>query len=310
MGFFIFIPIIIFHIICIILFYYKYFNLIQGKIKDIVYGITNWKLVKKDNKAKKLKQKLEREKLREQKKEIMNININNINTIINEDLINKNELKFENKNVIKLKNPIPNLITNNNNSYFDNNYNYLNPPKKGTRKSHQNVINNYLNFVNDNKGGVINKSINNINSINELSAKESIIKNIREIMAYNDAELNQLSYKLALKYDNRAYFEYYFSLIKTKHILIFTFFYTSDYNSRIIKIDLFFINCIIYFALNTLFFDDDAMHKIYKDKGKFDFAYQLPKIIYSTIISSVLNTLLKLLALSEDYILDLKREKQ
>ena len=143
MGFFIFIPIIIFHIICIILFYYKYFNLIQGKIKDIVYGITNWKLVKKDNKAKKLKQKLEREKLREQKKEIMNINNNNANNTINVDLININKINLENKNVIKMKNPIPNLITNNNNSYFDKNDNNFNPPKKVIKKNKMIVINNY-----------------------------------------------------------------------------------------------------------------------------------------------------------------------
>ena len=61
--------------------------------------------------------------------------------------------------------------------------------------------------------------------------------------------------------------------------------------------------------MNALFFDDDTMHKIYEDKGKFDFLYQLPQILYSLIISSVLDTLLKLLALSEDYILDLKKDK-
>jgi len=54
-------------------------------------------------------------------------------------------------------------------------------------------------------------------------------------MIYNDEELNQLSYKFALLYDNRTYCQYYTSLIKTKHNLIFSFFYSKDYNSRIIK---------------------------------------------------------------------------
>ena len=138
---------------------------------------------------------------------------------------------------------------------------------------------------------------------------QSIIQKTLQIMAYNDEELNQLSYNLALKNDNRTYCEYYNSLIKTKHNLIFSFCYNNDYNSRIIKIDLFFINFVLEFTLNALFFDDDTMHKIYEDKGKFDFIYQLPKIIYSFLISSVLDTLLKLLALSEDYILDLKKNK-
>ena len=51
------------------------------------------------------------------------------------------------------------------------------------------------------------------------------------------------------------------------------------------------------------------MHKIYEDKGKFNFLYQLPKIIYSSLISFVLNMLLKLLALSESDILGFKGNK-
>ena len=59
-------------------------------------------------------------------------------------------------------------------------------------------------------------------------------------MDYNDDELNELPYDLALQYDNRSFSQYYISLLRTKHTLIFTFFYNKDYNSKIIKIDLFF----------------------------------------------------------------------
>ena len=170
------------------------------------------------------------------------------------------------------------------------------------------VINNYINMITNNNNEIMNKNISS-NSKNELSQKELIIQKTREIMEYKDEELNQLSYKLALKYDNRTYCEYYNSLVKTKHNLIFFLFYSNDYNSRIIKIDLFFINFIIYFTVNAFFFDDNTMHKIYEDKGKYHFIYQLPQIIYSSIISSVLNSILKLLALSEDYILNLKKNK-
>ena len=128
-------------------------------------------------------------------------------------------------------------------------------------------------------------------------------------MAYNDIELNLLVYKLALKYDKRTFCQYYISLIKTKHNLIFSFYYNSDYNSRIMKIDLFIINFVIYLTINAFFFDDNTMHKIYVDNGNFNFIYQLPQIIYSSLISSVLNTFLKLLALSDDYILNLKKNK-
>ena len=52
------------------------------------------------------------------------------------------------------------------------------------------------------------------------------------------------------------------------------------------------------------------MHKIYEDQGSFNFVYQLPTIIYSSLISLILNTVLKYFALSNDDILDLKKNTE
>jgi len=99
---------------------------------------------------------------------------------------------------------------------------------------------------------------------NQKQKKEDDVKTkSKEIIDYIDEELNNLSYKSALKYDKRTYFEYYLSLIKTKHIFIFSFCYNKDYNSKIIKIDLFFMNFIMNYTINALFFNDETMHKIY-----------------------------------------------
>ena len=180
--------------------------------------------------------------------------------------------------------------------------------------------NNYKNSNNldtsDKKNKILNINVNieNTNNIPPEGSKNKIIlinnenisRKTNEIMKYNEQELNELNYKLALKKDKRSYCEYYFSLIRTKHELIFTFCYKHDYNSKVIKIDLFLINFIINFAINALFFNDDTMHKIYEEKGKFQFLYQLPQIIYSSIISQILNSLFQLLALSEDLIIDFK----
>ena len=222
---------------------------------------------------------------------------------MNKNCHNIIELKLEKKYRYKIKGPVFNLITTNNIPYLDEKNNNLNPPLKGKRKSRMNPKNHNLNITNNKYENI------NHNSIDELSKKESIIQKTREIMAQNDEELNQLSYKFALQYDNRTYCEYYISLIKTKHNLIFTFFYSKDYNSRIIKIDLFLIDFVINFAINAFFFDDDTMHQLYEDNGKFDLIYQIPQIIYSTIISYAINALLNCFALSEDYILALKQNK-
>ena len=67
---------------------------------------------------------------------------------------------------------------------------------------------------------------------------------------------------------------------------------------------------MIYYTVNALFFEDDTMHKIYKSKGSFNLEYQIPIIIYSTLISVVLNTLLGMLALSNNAIIDFKNNKK
>ena len=50
------------------------------------------------------------------------------------------------------------------------------------------------------------------------------------------------------------------------------------------------------------------MHKIYEDKGKNDLLFQIPQIIYSLIISSFINIILKHLSLTDKNILSLKQE--
>ena len=61
--------------------------------------------------------------------------------------------------------------------------------------------------------------------------------------------------------------------------------------------------------INGLFFNDDTMHKIYKNKGDFDILGQLPQIVYSFIISSFFSFILEMLALTEGSILAFKRIK-
>ena len=73
---------------------------------------------------------------------------------------------------------------------------------------------------------------------------------------------------------------------------------------------LFFFTFSLFFSINTLFFNDDIIHKIYEDKGKYDFSYYMPQIIYSVLISKCINSLIKILALSQINIIDIKKEDQ
>ena len=51
------------------------------------------------------------------------------------------------------------------------------------------------------------------------------------------------------------------------------------------------------------------MHKIYTDHGSYNFVYQLPQIIYSSLIPGILNALIKLLGLTESSIIKFKKTK-
>ena len=61
--------------------------------------------------------------------------------------------------------------------------------------------------------------------------------------------------------------------------------------------------------MNGFFFSDNSMHRLYMGQGSFNFIYEIPKILYSLAISSVINTILKYLSLSEQNILTIKQEK-
>ena len=144
-----------------------------------------------------------------------------------------------------------------------------------------------------------------------IKQKEKKLKNIYPKKKYqflNDQELNIMEYKLAIENDKRTYFQYYYSLLKRKHLILFSFIPNNDYNLRPIKISLFLISFSLYFVMNCLFFTDQTMHKISQSKGSYNIIYQLPKIFYSTIITSLINTILKLLSLSENSILSIKNE--
>ena len=102
---------------------------------------------------------------------------------------------------------------------------------------------------------------------------ENELNNYKSNIIYKDFELNSLNYEDALIIDKRKYIKYYFGLLKINHLLLFSFFTENDFNSRIIKMFLFFFLFDLNLTVNALFFNDDTMHKIYEDEGDYNFVY-------------------------------------
>ena len=192
-------------------------------------------------------------------------NIDNESQEAEEEITNKNNiiLSHSGKNIMKWKNspPIKKYIS-------------INNEKKNDKNNENSFSRNILVTKNDNNFK-LNKKLKSTNNI--LSNAEKA--RIKYILKYNDKELNDLEYKQALKFDNRTYFDYYFSLLKTKH-MIFIVINKNDYNSQMIKIYLCFFNFGLCYIVNALFFSDETMHQIYQDGGDFNFIYQLPQNIF------------------------------
>ena len=192
----------------------------------------------------------------------------------------------------------------------------VNPSMKVNKKDQQKKKpdNNFI-FVNNTKiiSDLTNKKLLNLHKIRKKNIISPIHKEnnlpIKRSMKtlYIDEEMNGLSFNEALKFDKRNFRQYYWSLLKTKHLIILTFFAKNDYNLLTLKIGFLIISFCLYFVVNACFFTDSTMHNIYEVSGTWKIIAHLPIMIYSNIISAVIKTLMKFLALSSKNILALKK---
>ena len=164
-----------------------------------------------------------------------------------------------------------------------------------------------------------NNSINSKNHVNEITNKINEIKNdnmfnspnLQEIKEekLSNFELNNLDYENALKLDKRKFLEIYWSILKREHLILFTFFSCNDHNIIYVKFSRFIFLVCTDMALNVFFFSDETMHKIFLDYGKYNFVQQIPQIIYSTIVSQLIEFFLCYLSLTDKYYYQVKNLK-
>ena len=205
---------------------------------------------------------------------------------------NKNIKKvktFKNKNTIP---PKKNKLAFDSNINLKNRYNTSNRTKKNTK-----IINNSQKKTLFKENAETKKNNNKSVKVENKPDKN------------NDYELNSLTYKEAIKHDKRKCCDYYLSLLKNKQLFFFTFCSFNDYNSGIIKKFIFFLSFAIHYAISALFFNDDMMHQIYLDEGKYNISYQLPNILISAASSTViLRIMLEIFILTDRNVLQVKRQ--
>jgi len=143
------------------------------------------------------------------------------------------------------------------------------------------------------------------NHLNSNKLKKIKIDNISFLTEF---ELNLLEYNIALKIDKRRIFQFYWSFLKRGNIIFYAIMPYDDYDLRTIKITLLLISFSLNLTINGFFFNDDSMHKLYVNNGNYNFINQIPQIIFSMLISTSVNSILKLIALTGKDILLIKQQ--
>ena len=342
-GFYTFVPSFICYFVAVIVFYVKDFEIIKIKINNFVIAKKNLEYLRERKKKmledelnkknkyvepvflsfmkkKKIKKKpiildsniykVENDKLITNEKE-SSTKLKQNDTI--EEKITEEDIPQDNS-AVRLRHP-NNTIINVNNIHNDiviikKTSNNAPPPKtSGSNKLEKNDINIY-----SKKKGTNNLTEKmvfrnaNVDFNTKMAQIEKEENKMKLLFKKNDKELNELSFKAAVKYDDRTFWKLYFSFLKAEHLLV-RIINKRDYNSVVVKIYLFLYNAGLSYTVNGLFFDDEAIEEIFAEGGQFNFINQLPQIIYSSIITFALFAILDYLALTEDKVLDIKRGK-
>ena len=218
--------------------------------------------------------------------------------LLKDEIYNSIKSQISNKdkciNIIKIKNVnIGNIYKNKKlsikaNNNLNKNKNRVNKKKIRKAQSFKISLNTYNNLKN-NESNTNEKTLNNNN--------------------LNDYELNSLDYKNALLIDKRTFSQYYWSLLKRKQLILFTFCLVKDYNLLSIKLYLFLMYFYLSITFTGFFFDNETMHNIFIDNGTYNIIDEFSKILLSSLITSVINLLLRQLSLSEKNFLTIKNEK-
>jgi len=178
---------------------------------------------------------------------------------------------------------------------------------KINEKNNNLIVNNdNNNNINSNKDVLIYTSKFSDLNINEKD-KEKSNNNNEEVLS--NYELNNLEYEDSIKKDNRTFLQIYLSILRREHLILFTFFSWNDYNILAVKFTRFIFLVCTDMALNVFFFSDDSMNKIFLTYGKYDFIQKIPQMVYTVIVSQLLELLLCFLSLTDKYVYQIKNMK-
>ena len=146
------------------------------------------------------------------------------------------------------------------------------------------------------KGKVVSKEEDNYDKFLNQKGK---ITNVAKDIVLEEDQLNFASYNDVIGKDYRSLLQTYWSFLKFKQPVIFTFYTRSDGILRSTKIALFILFFAFYMAFTALFFNDDIMRALYIYKGNTNAAVHVPNIVLSSLCSFIASLIVRYVCLGE-----------
>ena len=141
-----------------------------------------------------------------------------------------------------------------------------------------------------------------IYKLKEVKLRNEKNKNKQE--KYDNYEYNHMGYQDASKLDKRSCLRTYWSVLLREHYVIFTFISRNDYNLFYVKIERFFILICTEMTMNGMFFLHETMYR--KKTGGVTFAQKLPQIIFSLIVTHIIEIILCFLGMTDVHYYEIK----
>ena len=195
------------------------------------------------------------------------------------------------------------------NSLFNNLGRIANPPKDGEKDKNEDDKEKKSKKKSKGKKNENKKNKEKANYDDLMTDKNPSIHKIEKDITYEDYEINFAPYGEAVSKDPRNFIQTYWSFIKFKQSIIFTFFTTSRGILRSTKIALFILFVAFYMAFTALFFNDNIMREIYKYKGNTNAIIHIPNIVLSSLCSFIACLIVRFICLNEKDIYNITNEK-
>jgi len=155
--------------------------------------------------------------------------------------------------------------------------------------------NNKINSFEDSK---IRNDFNNLNIKSNINLKISEDKKI-DLEEYLLTSLDDLDFDKAVVKENRTFCGMFFDRLIVKQMIINLFYSNNWIIPRSIKIILFIIKIDLYIVVNALFYNEDYISNLYYSNKKETFLSFIPRslnrIIYTSLVSTVLDFMISLL---------------